>query len=233
MLRLGLPAIGPLARRPRLSLRRRRRSTCPLVLGSRSTQLRGAFGGLEGRALRQGDRLPAGAPAARRRPAGWRSASSRPRSRCRSKSTAAGRAGAAGGRIRLLHAGLARGVLVRALEGHAAERPLRLPAGRPDAGADRADGTALPWDRAGRHPGSAWRTADRADVRRPALRRLPEDRNGHRGRPLAARPSADRQPRPLHRDDLGRRAGGPRRNRAWLAEVRRLLDLYRARSRPR
>jgi biotin-dependent carboxylase-like uncharacterized protein len=31
----------------------------PEVLGSRSTQLRGAFGGLEGRALRQGDRLRA------------------------------------------------------------------------------------------------------------------------------------------------------------------------------
>lgn len=30
----------------------------PLVLGSRSTQLRGAFGGHEGRALRRGDRLP-------------------------------------------------------------------------------------------------------------------------------------------------------------------------------
>jgi biotin-dependent carboxylase-like uncharacterized protein len=33
----------------------------PLVLGSRSTQLRGAFGGLEGRQLRSGDRLRAGA----------------------------------------------------------------------------------------------------------------------------------------------------------------------------
>jgi biotin-dependent carboxylase-like uncharacterized protein len=32
----------------------------PKVLGSRSTQLRGAFGGHEGRALRQGDRLRAG-----------------------------------------------------------------------------------------------------------------------------------------------------------------------------
>ncbi len=30
----------------------------PRVLGSRSTQLRGAFGGFQGRALRQGDRLP-------------------------------------------------------------------------------------------------------------------------------------------------------------------------------
>jgi 5-oxoprolinase (ATP-hydrolysing) subunit C len=33
----------------------------PVVLGSRSTQLRGAFGGLEGRQLRSGDRLQAGA----------------------------------------------------------------------------------------------------------------------------------------------------------------------------
>ena len=33
----------------------------PVVLGSRSTQLRGAFGGLEGRALRSGDRLATGA----------------------------------------------------------------------------------------------------------------------------------------------------------------------------
>lgn len=32
----------------------------PEVLGSRSTQLRGEFGGLEGRQLRQGDRLPLG-----------------------------------------------------------------------------------------------------------------------------------------------------------------------------
>ncbi len=36
----------------------------PVLLGSRSTQLRGAFGGHEGRALRQGDRLRAGRPGA-------------------------------------------------------------------------------------------------------------------------------------------------------------------------
>jgi biotin-dependent carboxylase-like uncharacterized protein len=35
----------------------------PVVLGSRSTQLRGSFGGHEGRALRRGDRLPLGSPA--------------------------------------------------------------------------------------------------------------------------------------------------------------------------
>lgn len=34
----------------------------PVVLGSRSTQLRGAIGGLEGRALRQGDKLLFGSP---------------------------------------------------------------------------------------------------------------------------------------------------------------------------
>lgn len=36
----------------------------PPVLGSRSTQLRGEFGGLDGRVLRQGDRLPCGEPRA-------------------------------------------------------------------------------------------------------------------------------------------------------------------------
>jgi biotin-dependent carboxylase-like uncharacterized protein len=36
----------------------------PPVMGSRSTYLRGGFGGFQGRALRAGDRLPVGAPAA-------------------------------------------------------------------------------------------------------------------------------------------------------------------------
>jgi biotin-dependent carboxylase-like uncharacterized protein len=36
----------------------------PIVLNSRSTQMRGAIGGLDGRALRAGDRLPVGMPAA-------------------------------------------------------------------------------------------------------------------------------------------------------------------------
>ena len=43
----------------------------PEVLGSRSTQLRGAFGGHEGRALRQGDVLRAAEPATETRPAGF------------------------------------------------------------------------------------------------------------------------------------------------------------------
>lgn len=36
----------------------------PLVMGSRSTALRGSFGGYQGRALQKGDRLPLGEPAA-------------------------------------------------------------------------------------------------------------------------------------------------------------------------
>lgn len=51
----------------------------PSVLGSRSTQLRGAFGGLEGRPLRDGDRLPIAEPPVAPRQA---SASRRPASPC-------------------------------------------------------------------------------------------------------------------------------------------------------
>ena len=43
----------------------------PVVLGSRSTQLRGAFGGHHGRALRQGDVLPVGAADTQRRKTGF------------------------------------------------------------------------------------------------------------------------------------------------------------------
>ena len=68
MLEIGLPGLGP--------HRSSRSYVClpggvdvPAVLGSRSTQIRGAFGGLEGRTLRVGDRLRgrAESPAA-----GWR-----------------------------------------------------------------------------------------------------------------------------------------------------------------
>ena len=43
----------------------------PEVLGSRSTQLRGAFGGLDGRALRRGDRLRCGSAGASTRAGGF------------------------------------------------------------------------------------------------------------------------------------------------------------------
>lgn len=65
-LHLGAPQPGP--------LRTSRAYIClpggvdvPLVLNSRSTQLRGAFGGLEGRALQRGDVLRAAAAADKRR----------------------------------------------------------------------------------------------------------------------------------------------------------------------
>jgi len=63
VLRLGLPKPGRW-RGARAYLTLRGGIDVPVVLGSRSTQLRGAIGGLDGRMLRQGDRLPVGAAAA-------------------------------------------------------------------------------------------------------------------------------------------------------------------------
>lgn len=59
VLRLGLPQVGRW-RGARAYLTLRGGIDVPVVLGSRSTQLRGAIGGLEGRTLRQGDRLGVG-----------------------------------------------------------------------------------------------------------------------------------------------------------------------------
>lgn len=59
-LHLGLPRLGP-ARTSRSYLCLPGGVDVPAVLGSRSTQMRGAFGGLEGRPLRNGDRLRAAA----------------------------------------------------------------------------------------------------------------------------------------------------------------------------
>jgi 5-oxoprolinase (ATP-hydrolysing) subunit C len=65
VLQLGLPRRGGAWPASRAYLCLAGGVAVPAVLGSRSTQLRGAFGGLDGRALRQGDRLGAGAaPAA-------------------------------------------------------------------------------------------------------------------------------------------------------------------------
>jgi biotin-dependent carboxylase-like uncharacterized protein len=59
VLRLGLPQAGRW-RGARAYLGLRGGIDVPVMLGSRSTQLRGAIGGLDGRTLRQGDRLGAG-----------------------------------------------------------------------------------------------------------------------------------------------------------------------------
>jgi len=69
ILRLGLPAAATW-RASRAYLCLAGGIDVPAVLGSRSTQLRGAFGGHDGRALRQGDRLAAVAPGAGQRPTG-------------------------------------------------------------------------------------------------------------------------------------------------------------------
>jgi biotin-dependent carboxylase-like uncharacterized protein len=62
-LQLGLPQPGA-ARASRAYLCLPGGVDVPVVLNSRSTQLRGAFGGLEGRPLQRGDRLRAAAPSA-------------------------------------------------------------------------------------------------------------------------------------------------------------------------
>ncbi|MFM7025698.1 MAG: biotin-dependent carboxyltransferase family protein [Limnohabitans sp.] len=61
-LQLGLPRLGQ-ARTSRSYLCLPGGVDVPAVLGSRSTQMRGAFGGLEGRPLRNGDRLHVAASA--------------------------------------------------------------------------------------------------------------------------------------------------------------------------
>ena len=204
----------------------------PEVLGSRSTQLRGAFGGLEGRALRQGDGCapPAAARPAARRASAW----CRRRWRCRCRSTACRRCGCCRRPSTWHYTEASRAAFwAERLEDHRAERPLRLPArrrGRCEAGG--ADGDALARHRARRDPGAAGRPADRADARRAALGRLPEVRHRDRGRPVAARPGADRQPRALRRDATGtQRVAALDETRRWLAEVRRLVGLHRLRRR--
>lgn len=70
VLKLGLPQPG-VWRASRAYLCLGGGVDVPVVLGSRSTQLRGAFGGHEGRALRQGDRLRGMARSGQRASAGF------------------------------------------------------------------------------------------------------------------------------------------------------------------
>ena len=114
----------------------------PEVLGSRSTQLRGAFGGLEGRAAAAGRHAARGAAGRARAHAA--SAWCRRRSPCRCEVDGVPRrARAAGGRIRRLQRGLARRVLVRRMEDHAR----------------RATATATGWPASRWRPTRRWRCA--------------------------------------------------------------------------
>lgn len=69
-LQLGTPLSGPV-RASRAYLCLAGGVDVPIVLNSRSTQLRGAFGGLEGRALRRGDTLRTGTPSNKPGPSGF------------------------------------------------------------------------------------------------------------------------------------------------------------------
>jgi len=71
VLQLGVPQQGGAWRASRAYLCLAGGVDVPEVLGSRSTQLRGAFGGLEGRALRRGDSLCAAAAGAGLRATGF------------------------------------------------------------------------------------------------------------------------------------------------------------------
>ena len=190
----------------------------PPVLGSRSTQLRGAFGGLEGRALAPGrqaaqpearasatDRTGFGLVSSGARDAdAWRTVC-RPCGCCRPPNTRL----CTGSRARRFWAEPWRITPQSDRYGFRLEGTPLHPV--------RPDRDALARHRAGRDPGAARRTADRADARRAALRRLPEDRHGDRGRSLAARPGADRQPHPLRRSDLGaKRSRLSEQNDRWL-----------------
>ena len=192
-------------------------STCPTVLGSRSTQLRGAFGGHR-RACAAARRR-----AARRRTGAWAAPDRlRPRAagagRCHCRSMACPRCACcprpstrATPRLRARPSG--------AKPGRSRPRAIDTATGWPGHRSEpvAAAGDALARHRAGRHPGAGRRPADRADARRAALRRLPQDRHRDRGRPLAAGPGAYRQPHPLRRNDLGRSGGRARRDAgAWL-----------------
>jgi biotin-dependent carboxylase-like uncharacterized protein len=98
----------------------------PKVLGSRSTQLRGAFGGHEGRALRQGDRLRADGNHRAQTGTGFGLVPPALALPLEVDGVAAMRVLPAAEYP--LHLGIAAGVLARRMEDHRAERPLRLSA---------------------------------------------------------------------------------------------------------
>ncbi len=159
----------------------------PVVLGSRSTELAGGFGGLGGRALVAGDRLRTGPepPFRERRLAG----AHRPARR---------RAGDAAhpGRTRRQPSGRGARRARRTLAGERPLGPARRPPRERGAGAGRARASCA--RRAccpARCSGCPSGGLDRARRRRAGDRRLPLDRAGDRGRPRPARPARARAPR--------------------------------------
>ena len=103
----------------------------PIVLGSRSTQLRGAIGGLEGRALQQGDKLPFGQPNGARRASDGTSIVPPSIRFAADGGWPAGGPGSAGRRIPVLQARVPKRSVAEAVEGDASERPLRISPVRP------------------------------------------------------------------------------------------------------
>ena len=213
------------------------------MLGSRSTDLAGQFGGLGGRALRDGDRLPVGAPAPR---AGFGFSPQAPEFGVKAPAWC---------KFVLVHEPLRRG---RHPSGVPWAAPIRvLPGSEYDqfpASAQEAfwsdewlvtpnsnrmgyrlagtelkrtaqDRPAVARGDAGHDPGAAEWPADRAVERRADHRRLSEDRRGDPGRSVEARPGAPERRDPLYPDDASRGASGfTRRTGVSAADRRRDRD---------
>ena len=137
---------GALARRAGPTSRLPAASTCRWCSARAAPSCAARSAGIEGRMLRQGDRLRgrrAGGRVGDRRP--W----CRPASRCRSRPTACPRCACCpAAEYDCLHRGLARPLLGGAVEDHAAERPLRLPPRRAGPRAEGPAGDALARHRA-------------------------------------------------------------------------------------
>ena len=189
----------------------------PAVLGSASTDLKSGWGGLEGRGLRRGDRLDTGfAPmTAIGLPAGFGLDPSE-----------IGRSATDIGEdrpIRILpgaeygsfEPAAVAGTGSRRLAGDGRCQPPGLSPVRPRSDLDAKARTAFARHHAGHRPGAAVGPADHPARRGQYLRRLSEDRPCDRGRSLAARTVAGRQPPALLRGEPGRgRCRAARRTRS-------------------
>ena len=170
------------------------------VAGSRSTYVRGGFGGWHGRALAEGDDIPA-----RHDGRSGRTGAAAVGAAVAAARSVAGRARAAG---RPFHRGGDRDAVRGGLRGHAGGRPHGAAAGRAGAGASRRARHRLGRHRRGRVAGAGQRAPGAAAGRSADHRRLSQDRRRLHRRPAARGAVAAGRPGALRRDRRGGGAGG-------------------------
>ena len=155
-------------------------SPCRRVLGSRATHLVSGMGGVGGRALRAGDRLPLGDPRAR---AGGRRSRRRPPTVAAAGSTRARSGVLPGPQLRSASRRRAGCAAVGAVRRSASNR-IAWDSGSRVRGCAHARGADIISDATplGVAAGARLRAADPADGRSPDDRRLSEDRDGHHRR---------------------------------------------------